>query len=254
MRPVNVALASFLRPCPDVTTIGIRALIGDYSGEEQALLARARRIFFPTIRFVDIFHAAGKACFPSYFNYKIQRSRILQATLLSYSNWPHPPTRIYFGPRQKSRIPMDFGYPFLLMGPLARADTRHLVEDEATFRRLAASYNPVIVQAHSAWRESIRLICVAFECLAAFRTAFDHGDPAGTMPIPAERVRSMELWSQTKRLLTEARLDDMAVEWGLGSNGWRLIEMSRPPASMESPRGIIHRHHHICRLIQRGIL
>lgn len=254
MRPINVALASFLRSCPDVITIGIRSLIGDYTEEERALLARARRIFFPTIRFVDIFEAIGRPCFPSCFNYKVQRSRILQTTLLGYANWPHPPRRIYFGSRQKSRVPTEFSYPFLLMGPVARAGTRHLVRDETTFQKLAALYNPIIVQAHTPWRESIRLICVAFECIAAFRTVFEHGNPSNTVPVQTDQVRSMHLWSDTGSLLTEARLDDIVVEWGLGEDGWGLIDMSRPPVSMQSPNGIIHRHDHICRLIRHGLL
>ncbi len=228
--------------------------MGDYSVEERALLARARRIFYPTIRFVDVFHAAGKMCFPSYFNYRIQRSRILQATLLGYSGCPHPPTRIYFGPKQKSRIPMDFAYPFVLMGPVARTETRHLVNDAITLRRFAAAYNPIIVQAHEPWRETIRLTCVAFDCLTAVRTRFTVAEPAPAAPIPGQELRSMDLWDRTRRLLTTARLDDIAVEWGLGKDGWQLIDMGRPSVLMESSEGVLHRHHHVCRLITEGLL
>lgn len=254
MQSANVALAPFLRSCPHVITLGVRALMGDYSMEERALLAQAHRIFYPTIRFVDVFHAAGKICFPSYFNHKIQGSRILQATLLGYSGCPHPPTRIYFGSRQKSRIPMDFAYPFVLMGPFAKAETRHLVSDETTLSRLAAAYNPVVVQAHEPWRETIRLICVAFDCLAAFRTRSDQPGPVPAVPVPTQELHSMELWDETRKLLVAARLDDMAVEWGLGKDGWQLMAMTRPPVLMESPGGMLHRHDHVCRLITQGLL
>lgn len=254
MRPANIALAPFLRSCPNVITLGIRALIGDYSVEERALLAQARRIFYPTIRFVDVFHAARKICFPSYFNYRIQRSRILQATLLGYSGCPHPPMRIYFGPKQKLRIPMDFAYPFVLMGPVARPETRHLVNDGITLQRLTATYNPVIVQAHEPWRETIRLTCVAFDCLAAIRTRFTDAEPAAAGPVPGQQLLSMDLWGNTRKLLATARLDDMAVEWGLGKDGWQLIDMGRPPVLVDSSEGILHRHRHVCRLITEGLL
>lgn len=254
MRPVNVALAPFLRSCPTVTTIGIRALLGEYSKEERALLAQARRIFYPTIRFVDVFHAAGKICFPSYFNHKLQRSRVLQTTLLEYSGCPHPPARIYFGPRQKSRIPMDFAFPFVVMGPHVKSETRHLVKDESTLKKLSDTYNPVIVQAHEPWRETIRLICVAFDCLAAFRTRINHAETAAAAPMPTQQLLSMDLWDKTRTLLIEARLDDMAVEWGLGEKGWQLIDMNRPPVLMEFPGGMLHRHDHVCRLITEGLL
>jgi len=101
---LKVALAPFLRKCPAVLTLGVRAAISEYSATERAAILQAERIFFPTPRFVDIFDALDLPTFPNPTTYKYQRSRPLQQSLFKYHDLPSPRTRVYYGVRQKARI------------------------------------------------------------------------------------------------------------------------------------------------------
>lgn len=254
MAVIRLALAPFLRSFPQVITLGIRGIIDEYTVREREWISRAHRIFFPSIRFAEVFHAGGRPCFPSVFNYRYQRSRILQLDLVKYLDYPHPRTRIYYGTRQKRQIPQDFRYPFLLMGPAMQPETEHLVSHEDAFLEFSRRYNPVLVREMVEWRERFQMICVQFQCLALLR--YGPGTGLSSHPDPAfpEWIASMDLWRLSQRLLQAAHLDDMMLEWGYADGRWQFIEMKRPPVNIQSPHGKVNRHHHIGRLIQQGIL
>lgn len=255
---IKIALAPFLRSCPSVVTLGVRACLDDYSQEEKTLLQQASRIFFPTPRFSDIFQALEKPTFPNPTTYRYQRSRILQQLLFQYSNIPQSRSRIYFGTRQKQAILNDFTFPFLALGPLTAQgmtpDSIHIVDSPRALRESLARYNPVIIRQAVEWDEHIQLVCVQYECIGALRCATSSTSRVFSEPIPFEHHSLREPLIVTLDLLRAAHLDDILVEWGYGHGKWQLIEMARPPAHWNSKKGRANRHEHISKLIETGIL
>lgn len=229
-----VALAPFVRFCPRVLTLGIRATMGDYPPEERSLLRSARKVLFPTPRFSYLFHALGVPTFPSHASYSFLHSRVSQQILFEYLGWPHPRTRIYFGARQKQNILMDFRLPLVAMGPRPGVDGSHRVEDRDALERLKVRYNPLIIQEAVAWEKIERFLCVSFQCL---------GDDGSSEPREA-----------SLRLARMTGLDDVVMEWGYRGGTWQQTAILRPPAVWRSASVAIDRHRYICRLICEGRL
>ncbi len=169
MTPVKVALAPFLGSCSAIKTLGVRPTIDDYSAAEKALLRRAERVFFPTPRFAYLFDALRIPLFPAYTTYRFQRSRVLQQILFAVSGMPRPATRIYYGRRQKEKVPEHFPFPFVMMGPDAALHKKHLVGCATTIEDCAESCNPLIVQEAFDWIERVRILCVHDDCVGAVR-------------------------------------------------------------------------------------
>lgn len=253
MKQTHLALAPFLRFCPSVMTIGIRASFEDYSAEEKKLLRCAHRIFFPTPRFAGLFEAVGTPTFPHASTYLYQRSNLHQMLLFQYLKWPHPRTRIYFGWKQKQSIPRDFRFPFLAIGPRASPLAPRIIRNMKDLEQHAFDHNPLIIQEAIDWIERIRFICVHYECVGALRQTATAEDPT-LEPILLEHKSLSEILQATRRLLRMAQLDDISVVWAYGNGQWQLIQLERPPARWKSLEGTQHRHHLICHLIQTGFL
>jgi len=254
MEHSRVALAPFLADCPEVLTLGVRPGFEDYSAEERQTLRKASRIFFPTPRFVSVFHAAGLPCFPSYYSYRYQRSRLLQNALFQWVGIPHLGGRAYYGPRQKEAILRDFPTPFLLTGPFARPDTVHVVNCGEDLRGLRDRYNPVLVRPLVSWRRQVRLVflrhgCIGAQVLTASRCGTSTWEPVSTGGKNLDSVIR-----QTRGLLRGAQIDDILVHWGHDGESWKLIEMLRPPLRVQTPSGVVRRHQLVGRLIRESIL
>ena len=254
MEATNVALAPFLKACTAVITLGVRSTLDSYSREERLLLLHARRIFFPTPRFVDIFEAAGRPTFPSAATYRYQRSRLNQQLLFQYLGWPHPRSRIYFGTRQKERILQDFHLPCITMNPDLPGTPVYLVEDTGTLEVHTAGHRPVIVREYIRWEERVRLLFVNYECLGAQR--YSSGGPGHESfePAAAEHPFVETPVRESLRLLRKVRLDDMLIEWGCTRGMWQTIEMRGPPPRWTTPQGRLNRHECIGRMVETGRL
>ena len=90
-----VALEGRLRHCAGVTTLGVRPNFGDYSYQEQVLIREASKIYYPSILYADLFHAMGKATFPSCHTYHFAQDKIKQTALFQLLGRDHPLTRQY---------------------------------------------------------------------------------------------------------------------------------------------------------------
>src|SRR5208337_3134446 len=73
MREKLVAIAPFLRSCPQLVTLGIRPSMGDYTTRQRGMLLSASQIFFPTPRFVRILQGREKNISQ---RFRVQRSKI----------------------------------------------------------------------------------------------------------------------------------------------------------------------------------
>ena len=92
MQEKLVAIAPFLRSCPHLITLGVRASMGEYTPCQRRMLLSASQILFPTPRFVGILQAAGKKTFPSALAYSVRKSRLIQEVLFQFLKCPHPLT------------------------------------------------------------------------------------------------------------------------------------------------------------------
>ncbi|MGO9532040.1 MAG: hypothetical protein ACLP2X_06955 [Syntrophobacteraceae bacterium] len=253
-----VAIAPFLRSCPRLITLGVRASMGDYTPRQREILLSARQILFPTPRFVRILEAAGKKTFPSAFAYSVQKSRLIQEALYQVLKCPHPRTRIYYG-RQKSSIPDDFPFPVYAMGPdmLGKA---WLITNSSDLRAVSEIYNPLIIREMLDYEKHFLLVFINYECAGIVKKRpgegqheFDcsgvsahHTVEKGGFP----RFLSGEVIAYIEKLLRYVQLNDIAVKIGLTCQGWQLIELVRPPLSWPSAEGVINRYRHISSLIE----
>jgi hypothetical protein len=257
-----VAIAPFLRSCPHVTTLGVRASMADYTPEQRRALLSAARILFPTPRFAAILHAAGKKTFPSPFAYTVQKSRLIQKVLFQFLQCPHPFTRIYYG-RQKKTVVEDFSFPLRAMGP-KMSDNAFLVSDAGELMTLSATYNPLIIEEVLSYLQWFQLIFVNYEFCGVLGKVwteeqgrfqsrlipnFQHMDSDGH-PLHLSR----EVAPYLERLLRSAQIDDIAVEIGLTQEGWRLIELTRAPLCWPTATGSANRFDLISRMIESNRL
>ena len=236
-----VAIAPFLRSCPSLITLGVRASMGDYTPWQREILLAARLILFPTLRFVRILEAAGKKTFPSAFAYSVQKSRLIQEALYQVLKCPHPLTRIYYG-RQKSSIPDDFPFPVYAMGPDMIGKAR-LVSNSRDLQAVSEIYNPLIIREVLDYEKRFLLIFINYECAGI---SANHPVDKGGFP----KFLSGEVIAYMEKLFRDVQLNDIAVEIGLTRQGWQLIELARPPLSWPSAEGVTNRYRHISRLIE----
>lgn len=252
---IKIALAPFLYSCPDVVTLGIRPCLDDYSEHERKMLLDARRVFFPTPKYVDIFQACQIPTFPRPTTYRYQRSRILQQLLFHYLDCPHVRSRVYYGKRQKKRILDHFRLPILIMGAGNVPGTIHIVHNIAELERLINMQHAIIVREFIQWTLHVQLICVQFDVIGALRlVSGKEGAVAAAEPVDLHDAALTKPISITKQLLLSGQLDDILIEWGCADGNWQLHGMGRPPVRWPTNRGTMNRHQHICELIQSGVL
>jgi len=227
--------------------------MGDYPAEHRRLMHRARCVFFPTIRFVDIFQAIGKPTFPSSASYRYPRSLVLQELLFQHLKLPHPRSRIYFGRRQKRHIADDFRFPLLLMSPGAPGgDAAHVVHNHEMLEDLLPRHNPVVVREYTEWEERARLILVGFKCVGVLRSVPTGSGSLSFEPMEFEHPLLRTPLNVTSRFLPRVQLDDVTIEWGLSGTGWQLLSMTRTPVRWPTTAGTIIHHAYISDLIESG--
>ncbi len=108
-----IALERRLRKCRNVTTLGVRTNLADYSPEERSLIRDAETVYYPSTFYADLLDAMGKRTFPSYHTYKCVQDKIRQSALFALVGIPHPRTRVFYGPMQKAAITEYFRFPFI---------------------------------------------------------------------------------------------------------------------------------------------
>lgn len=160
MSRLRVAIGEQLKACSQVITLGVRSQMTDYSTWERELLLAADMIFYPTVKFVDIFASLGKETFPSANCYRLRGDRLKQTALFRLLRVPHPRTRVYFGRKQKQEIVKDFEYPFLGKKPFGSSDNRQLflIQNKEKLNWYKEQFNPAYVQEYIAGEREIRIL------------------------------------------------------------------------------------------------
>lgn len=250
----RIALAPFLARCPGVRTLGVRPTLGDYTARERELLRSADRIFFPTVRYVEVFDAASLPTFPSASSYRYGRSRLLQSLLFQQLPWPAVKARLYFGKRSKSRMLDEWSPPFDILPPDPRRSALCRILNVRDIDAVPETCHPLVVREVIPWEERLRLVSVHYECIAILRIAGE-GETHPVSTLAAHGIPDLDLLLTMNRdFVRKARLDDIAVEWGLWSGQWRLVETTPPPLHIRTSGHTIRRHSIICDLIVSGTL
>ena len=116
-----IALEGRLKDCQNVITLGVKTNFNDYTAAEQQKIRRAKKIYYPSSFYAELFDTVGKRTFPSYHTYKFVQDKIKQTALFDLLGIPHPKTRVYYGRRQKDRITDHFKFPFIAKVPRGSA-------------------------------------------------------------------------------------------------------------------------------------
>lgn len=250
----RISLAPFLAACPNIISLGVRACLDDYSNDEKALMRRASRIFFPTVKYVEIFRACRIPTFPCATTYRYQRSRVLQHLLFEYFDCPRPNARIYYGKSQKQKILEDFTLPVVVMSLRNQPDAAQVARRRQDLEQLTADRHAVLIREHIDWTEKVIFVCVRQEIIAALRTASGGENLAGFTPLCLESASLTKPARITKKLARMAQLDDIAVGWGCADDQWRILGLGRPPVKWPTVNGVFNRFQYICSLIESALL
>ena len=78
-----------------VMTVSDRA--SDYNEKEIELIRSAKKIYYPSAFYAELFDTAGIHIFPSYQTYKYAQDKIKQTALFELLGIPHPKTRFFYG-------------------------------------------------------------------------------------------------------------------------------------------------------------
>lgn len=70
-----IALEARLRGCKNVKTLGVRTNFSDYDTHEAGLIREAKKIYYPTTFYADLFDAMGKRPFRAIIRINAFRTR-----------------------------------------------------------------------------------------------------------------------------------------------------------------------------------
>ncbi|MBW2450124.1 MAG: ATP-grasp domain-containing protein, partial [Deltaproteobacteria bacterium] len=165
-----IALEARLKDCNNVITLGVRPNFCDYSPKEADMIRRARKIYYPTTFYAELFDAMGKETFPSYHTYKCVQDKIKQTALFDLLEIPHPRTRVFYGKRQQSNIHNHFKFPFIAKIPRGSAMGRGVFlirnsEDLLSYGRLTTV---AYIQEYIPSDRDIRVVIVGNQIVHAY--------------------------------------------------------------------------------------
>lgn len=169
---MKVALGAKLKDCPAVRTLGVRCNWDDYNREEHALIKNADCIYFPTIFYADILHAAGKSIFPSMTSYQLLGDKIRQYALFRFLDIPMPHTRLFFGSCEMKRrnILSCFHYPFI--GKIPRGSGLgkgvFLIRDHRELSEYLAHGNTAYIQEYIPMDMDLRVVILGRKVVHAY--------------------------------------------------------------------------------------
>jgi ribosomal protein S6--L-glutamate ligase len=228
---LRVALGEQLKDCSQVVTLGVRSQIGDYTEKELELLRAADTIFYPTARFVDLFATLGKLTFPSVNCYRLQGERLKQVALLRMLNVPYPRTRVYYGCRQKQKIPEDFTFPLIAKKALGSAAGRdvYFIRDSNKLEWYKNKFNPAYIQEHVLAEVELRVVVINYEKVFGSYRRIAGGDPRGDLDhVGAWQTKDMpgEAIDLGKHIARQGGLSEVTVEMIFNGSQFLVVELN----------------------------
>jgi ribosomal protein S6--L-glutamate ligase len=212
-----IALEARLKECRNVKTLGVRPNFSDYSPEEAELIRKAKKIFYPTPFYADLFDAAGKATFPSYHTYKCAQDKIRQTALFQLLKIHHPVTRIFYGNRQKNTILDYFNFPFIGKIPRGSAMGRgvFLIRNWDELASYLNKTDSAYIQQYLPVDRDIRIVIIGDRIVHGYWRIAPRGEfrsnvaVGGTISLDPVPQKALDLALQTARA---CRWDDVGID------------------------------------------
>lgn len=165
-----IALEGHLRDCKNVITLGVRPNFSDYNRREAELIRNAKKIYYPSAFYADLFDAMGKPTFPGYHTYKCVQDKIKQTAMFELLNIPHPRTRVFYGKRQKMAITEHFSFPFVAKVPRGSAMGRgvYLIQQYEDLQVYLKLSTPAYIQEYLPSDRDIRVVIIGEKIVHAY--------------------------------------------------------------------------------------
>jgi ribosomal protein S6--L-glutamate ligase len=165
-----VALEARLRDCRNVLTLGVKPNFADYTTREASIIRQAKRIYYPSSFYAQMFDTQGKSIFPSYQCYTFAQDKIKQSALFALLSIPHPRTRTFYGKRSKRRICDYFSFPMVGKIPRGSAMGRgvYLLRNPQDLKSYLAQTHPAYIQEYYPARKDLRMIIIGNHIALAY--------------------------------------------------------------------------------------
>jgi len=165
-----VAIGARLKKCPGVLTLGFKPNVTDYSTADRERLLAADKIYYPTAFYADLFNTMGKPTFPSFHTYKFAQDKIKQTAMFTLLDIPHPRTRVFYGPKQKTTITDHFDFPFVAKIPRgsAKGEGVFLIRNPKDLNKYLALGGPAYIQEYLPIDRDMRIVVIGDKIRLAF--------------------------------------------------------------------------------------
>ena len=256
---LRVAIGEQLRLCPHVITLGVRAQMADYTGDERELLRAAETVFYPSARFVDLFATLGKKTFPSSNCYRLAGDRLKQTALLRLLNVPHPRTRVYYGQKQKREILKDFVFPLVAKRPFgsSRSGRHFLVNDPEELDWYNHQFNPAYIQEYLDAEQELRVVVLNYDTTFVYwRKAASRISTPDSLYTGWWQMDDVpdDVGSMAKQVAWDAGLSDVAIDMIYDGSRYWVLEFIFQDGDESWPRAGKDHFETIMEMIERGEL
>jgi ribosomal protein S6--L-glutamate ligase len=224
-----IALEARLRDCRNVITLGVRTNFSDYNPHEADLIRSAKKIYYPTTFYADLFDAMGKSTFPSYHTYKCVQDKIKQTSLFNLLNIPHPRTRVFYGKRQKPTITKYFKFPFIGKVPRGSALGRgvFLIKNKEELSSYLDVVTPAYIQEYLPSDRDIRIVVIGNKIVHSYWRIASPGDfrsnisLGGTVSLDTVPDEALDLALHTAK---SCGWDDVGIDICMYNNKYYVLE------------------------------
>lgn len=206
-KKIALALESRLKKCSNVLTLGVKTNLEDYTDYEIQLIHNARKIYYPTSFYADLFDTIGKDIFPSYHTYKCVQDKVKQSALFKLAGLPHPKTRVFYGKRKHDLILSHFKFPFI--GKVARGSALgkgvFLIKDRADLDVYVQGRHVMYFQEYLPIDRDIRVVVMGPKVVCAYWRIAAEGEfrsnvsRGGTISFDSVPEKALELAIETCR-------------------------------------------------------
>ncbi|MBU8848641.1 MAG: RimK family alpha-L-glutamate ligase [Desulfobacterales bacterium] len=194
-----VAIGARLKQYPAVQTLGFKPNFQDYSSHDRKLILNAKKIYYPTAFYADLFNAMGKKTFPSFHTYKFALDKIKQTAIFNMLDIPHPKTKIFYGKKQKQTILKYFTFPFIVKKARgsAKGNDVYLIQNNQDLLGCLKNKGPAYIQKYLPIDRDMRIIIIgkkirlAYWRIAApdnFKTNLSQGGAISFNPLPQKAL------------------------------------------------------------------
>ncbi len=224
-----IALEARLKGCQNVMTLGVRPNFSDYNIKEAELIRNAKKIYYPTTFYADLFDAMGKKTFPSYHTYKCVQDKIKQTALFNLLKVPHPKTRVFYGKRQKKTITDHFRFPLIGKIPRGSAMGRgvYLIKGKNDLKNYLSIKGAAYIQEYLPIDRDIRVIVIGKKIVHSYWRIASEGEfrsnvaLGGTISFDHIPAQALDLALYTAK---KCKWDDVGIDICMNKNSFFILE------------------------------